>query len=144
VKLANNLMAAAHLTIAAEVVAYARSAGLDIDVFLRVINSSSGRSFITERVYPNWIQRGHFNLGFTVGLMRKDVRLAAEEIHRERLELPLLDLVKRLWQESGDLVGHAEDITRMAELPARRRASSVPAPMNHVHRMSTDFVSKKP
>lgn len=125
VKLANNLLAAAHLAVAAEVVAYARAAGLDIDVFLRVINSSSGRSFITERVYPNWIQRGNFDLGFTVGLMRKDVRLATEEIHRQRLELPLVDLVRRLWQESGDLVGDAEDITRMVELPARRQTGGL-------------------
>jgi 3-hydroxyisobutyrate dehydrogenase len=121
VKLANNLMAAAHFLVAGEVVEFIREAGVDIDTFLQVINTSTGRSFITEQVYTKWIQRGQFNLGFTVGLMRKDLRLALEEIHRHTTELPLAALVGEQWLNSVEFVGHNEDITRIVELPIRRR-----------------------
>lgn len=120
VKLANNLMAAAHFLVAGELVAFIREAGVDVDTFLQVINASTGRSFITERVYTNWIQRGNFNLGFSVGLMRKDVRLAMEEIQRQSVELPLATLVGEQWLTSGGLVSDSEDITRIVELPIRR------------------------
>jgi 3-hydroxyisobutyrate dehydrogenase len=120
VKLANNLMAAAHFLVAAELVALIRRAGLDVDNFLSVINASTGRSFITERVYPHWIQRERFDLGYAMGLMRKDVRLALDEIEHQQMDLPLVRQAGEQWLDSRDLVGDDEDITRIVELPARR------------------------
>jgi 3-hydroxyisobutyrate dehydrogenase len=119
-KLANNLMAAAHLMVAGEIVALAKKAGLEPDLFLRAINASSGRSFVSERVYPNWILNDRFDLGFTVKLMRKDVRLAQEEIERLGLQLPVVSNVARQWLESGQVVKDEEDITRIVEVTSRR------------------------
>lgn len=97
---------------------------MNVDTFLQVINASTGRSFITEQVYPKWIQQGQFNLVFAVGLMRQDVRLALEEIHRHRTDAPLAAFVGEQWLNSVELVGDSEDITRIVELPARRAGNT--------------------
>jgi 3-hydroxyisobutyrate dehydrogenase len=127
-KLANNLMAAAHFLVASEAVAFAKGAGLTPEAFLQVINASTGRSFITERVYPNWILNGRFDLGFTAKLMRKDVRLAGEQIERLRVDLPILTDVARQWLGSGEHIRDEEDVTRIVELLARRAGSNPPPP----------------
>jgi 3-hydroxyisobutyrate dehydrogenase len=126
VKLANNLMASAHLLVAGELVSFVRRAGLDVDAFLRAINASTGRSFITEVVYPKWIRPERHDLGFAVGLMRKDVRLAMEELERQDSLLPVARRVAEQWLSSGHLVGDHEDITRIVELPERRAKDAAP------------------
>jgi 3-hydroxyisobutyrate dehydrogenase len=119
-KLANNLMAASHYLVASELMLLVQQAGLDVETFLQVVNASTGRSFITERVYPTWICSNRFDVGFAIKLMRKDVRLATEEIRRMGLALPVAALVAQEWLQSGEWVGDEEDITRIVELPARR------------------------
>ncbi|MDR6891000.1 MULTISPECIES: NAD(P)-dependent oxidoreductase [Variovorax] len=123
VKLVNNLMAAAHLLVASEAIELARNSGIEAESLLEVINASTGRSFITERVYPEWILKDRFDLGFAVKLMRKDVRLAACGIERLDMTLPLLSAVTREWMDSATYVQGDEDITRIVELTRRRAAA---------------------
>lgn len=117
VKIANNLLCAAHLVTAAEAVAIARKAGLEPSQLIDAINFSSGRSGVTQVNFPTWILNGAFNSGFTMKLMRKDVRLAANLWTELGLSLPLSEEVARLWALSEEYLDDAEDFNRIVGLP---------------------------
>jgi len=112
-KIANNLMCAAHLLVAGEVTRLAEHAGVPADKLLSAINAASGRSAVTEVNYPTWILNDAFNSGFTMQLMRKDVRLAAELADSSGLVLPLTQAVTGLWQQSAATIADGEDFNRI-------------------------------
>ncbi|KAF0122047.1 MAG: 6-phosphogluconate dehydrogenase, partial [Xanthobacteraceae bacterium] len=76
-KLVNNLLVGAHLLTVSEAVRLSEAAGVPAADVLAVVNAASGRSAVSEINYPRWVLNGAFDSGFTMGLMRKDVRLAA-------------------------------------------------------------------
>lgn len=122
-KLANNLLAASQILVASEVLTAMEALGLEPQTLLSVINASTGRSFITERVYPHWILDGRRDLGFTMGLMRKDVKLAQEQLMRTNQALPVTARVAQVWLESSRaLVLDDEDVTCMTDLVTRAAA----------------------
>ncbi len=99
-KLINNLLCAAHLVTTAEAVALGRRAGLDPAALLEGLNAGSGRSAVSEVNYPRWILNDGFDSGFTMQLMRKDVRLAMELIGDMGADLPLSQQVGAFWAAS--------------------------------------------
>lgn len=118
-KIANNLLCAAHLAIAGEVVRMAEKAGVPTDRLLGGINAGSGRSFVTEFNFPTWIDSGRFDSGFTMKLMRKDVRLSQELIGALDIDLPLSRKVAELWAESAKSIADDEDFNRIVEFGTR-------------------------
>lgn len=118
-KIANNLLCAAHLTIAGEVTRMAEKAGVPTDRLLMGINAGSGRSFVTEFNFPTWVSGGKFDSGFTMKLMRKDVRLSQDLVDALHLDLPLSRKVADLWAESAKTIGDDEDFNRIVELSTR-------------------------
>ncbi len=62
---------------AAEVMAFARRAGVEPARALEAMNGASGRSAATEVNLPRWILSGRFDSGFIAGLRRKDLQLTA-------------------------------------------------------------------
>lgn len=118
-KIANNLLTASHLIIAAEVTRMAAKAGVPTDQLLQGINAGSGRSFVTEHSFPTWIANGKFDSGFTMKLMRKDVRLASELIGVLEMDLPMARKVAELWAVSAETIGDDEDFNRIVELGTR-------------------------
>jgi 3-hydroxyisobutyrate dehydrogenase len=121
-KIANNLFAAAHLLIAGEVTRMAAKAGVPTEQLLQGINAGSGRSFITEHSYPTWIMNGQFDSGFTMKLMRKDVRLSQELISALAIDLPMSAKVAELWALSAQSISDEEDFNRIVELGTRDQA----------------------
>jgi 3-hydroxyisobutyrate dehydrogenase len=121
-KIANNLFAAAHLLIAGEVTRMAAKAGVPTEQLLQGINAGSGRSFITEHSYPTWIMNGQFDSGFTMKLMRKDVRLSQELISALAIDLPMSAKVAELWALSAQSISDDEDFNRIVELGTRDQA----------------------
>jgi 3-hydroxyisobutyrate dehydrogenase len=115
-KIANNLMVAAHLLAASEVARLAEGAGVPTDRLFEGINVCSGRSAVTQVNFPTWILNGAFNSGFTMKLMRKDVRLAAELIAQTGFALPLLTEAVRLWDSSAESIADNEDFNCIVEL----------------------------
>jgi 3-hydroxyisobutyrate dehydrogenase len=110
-KLANNLLAAAHLITVSEALRLAQAAGVDPVAVLRVINAASGRAAISEVHFPRWVTSGRFDSGFSMALMRKDVRLAMALADDFALDLPLSHEVASLWQNS--IWDDSDDFTRM-------------------------------
>lgn len=113
-KLVNNLLIAQHLVTTAEAVKLARRAGLDAGKLLAAVNASSGRSGASEICFPKWILSGSFDSGFTMGLMRKDLRLALELAGKLGVNLDLGSVAGRLWSQSQDALPDGEDFNRIA------------------------------
>lgn len=115
-KLVNNLLVAANLLTVSEAMRLAAAAGVDAASVLNVVNAASGRSAVSEVNYPRWIASGAFDSGFTMGLMRKDVRLAAAMAAEAGVELPLCGMAARLWAESDAQLADGEDFNRIVTL----------------------------
>ncbi|MDN3522043.1 NAD(P)-dependent oxidoreductase [Halomonas ramblicola] len=113
VKLANNYLCAAHLLTTAEAVAMAQRAGVDPEACLNGLNSGSGRSAVSEVNFPRWILSGGFDSGFTMGLMRKDLRLAQQAARDLDLSGGLLEQVVEAWHDERHGLDDAEDFNRI-------------------------------
>ncbi len=114
-KLVNNMLVAAHLVTMGEAMRLSEAAGLSAEDALKVINTATGRSAISEVMMPRWIVSGSFDSGFAAGLMRKDVRLAAELAAATGMVLPLSALVAQIWDGTRQAIPDTADFTRMAD-----------------------------
>jgi 3-hydroxyisobutyrate dehydrogenase len=115
-KIVNNLLCAAHLLTAAEALRIAREAGVDAERLLEALNAGSGRSGVTQVNLPTWVRNGAFDSGFTMKLMRKDVRLAEQVLNELGLALPLAAATARIWTDSAATIADDEDFNRIVEL----------------------------
>jgi 3-hydroxyisobutyrate dehydrogenase len=86
-KVVNNLLFAANLVSAMEVLVMGAKAGLDPQTILDVVNVSSGRSFVTTDRIPQTVLPRTFPERFATELLFKDVKLGIDEA--ERLGSPL-------------------------------------------------------
>ncbi|HTW99687.1 MAG TPA: NAD(P)-dependent oxidoreductase [Acidimicrobiales bacterium] len=77
-KLLNNFLNAVSLAASAEVMVAAKKAGLDLSLFLEVVNKSSGVNFATLNRFPKIIHGDYLKGGLTNTLMMKDVVLYSE------------------------------------------------------------------
>jgi 3-hydroxyisobutyrate dehydrogenase len=108
-KLVNNALVAAHLRLAGEALRMARLAGVEPTAVLQAVNGASGRSAATEVNFPRWIFSDAFDSGFTAGLMRKDLALAAQ---LAGADAPLLAAALAAWR--GSAVADAADFNHVA------------------------------
>ncbi|MDO9396131.1 MAG: NAD(P)-dependent oxidoreductase [Herbiconiux sp.] len=79
-KLLNNFLNAVALSATAEVMIAGRSAGLDLDALLGVLNTSSGVNFATLNRFPKIVHGDYLKGGLSNALMMKDVLLYTELI----------------------------------------------------------------
>ena len=108
-KALNNFLGATAYTAAAEALAIGKEFGLDPAVMLDVVNTSTGRSFNTEVVFKNDVITGRYGTGFALGLLAKDVGIAAGLAESVGVPAPALELVRRRWAEAADGLGFAAD-----------------------------------
>lgn len=108
-KIANNMLAAAHLITTAEALTLAEKAGVDPNKVLEAINAGSGRSGASQAMFPNWVMNKAYNSGFTMGLMRKDIRLAKDLAQELDLNLPMTTQTEMLWQASSAEIADSQD-----------------------------------
>lgn len=114
VKLVNNLMTASHVVISAEAALLAKKAGVDPKILFDVVNASSGRSLISEVVFPPHVLTGTFDFGFSAALMRKDVRLAMALAAATETPANVTALVGTIWADSADKLAADADYTAVA------------------------------
>jgi 3-hydroxyisobutyrate dehydrogenase len=121
-KLVNNMLVAAHLLTVSEGLRLAEAAGVPAADVLAVVNAASGRSAVSEVNYPRWIHSETFDSGFTMGLMRKDVRLAADLATSADISLPMSELAAAIWARSAETFAGSEDFNRIVEQPGSDRS----------------------
>lgn len=116
VKLANNLMSAASLAIAAEAMAMGVKAGVEPAVMLEVLNASSGRNSATQDKIPKHVLNRRFDFGFANALSFKDVRLCLDEA--EALGVPMVvgAAVRQMLSITNQVHGPAADCTDLVKV----------------------------
>jgi 3-hydroxyisobutyrate dehydrogenase len=110
-KALNNFVAAAGFAACAEALLAGQRFGLDPARMVEILNVSTGRSFHTDLVLREHVVEGKFATGFQLGLLAKDVRIAAELAQALRLDAPLLRLVSERFETARDVLGYARDHT---------------------------------
>lgn len=113
-KLINNMLVAAHMITTGEAFRLAEAAGVDAEAVLQVVNAATGRSGVSEVHFPKWILSNRFDSGFSAGLMRKDVGLAADLAAEMGVDLPLSRAVAGLWLDDRETVPDSADFTRVS------------------------------
>jgi len=108
-KALNNYVAATGLAAACEAVLIGRRFGLDGETMADILNVSTGKNFATEHLLKQHILSGSFSAGFTLGLMTKDVTIAADLGEQMGLDAPLSRLVRERFTYARDKVGAGRD-----------------------------------
>jgi 3-hydroxyisobutyrate dehydrogenase len=85
--------------------------GLDPSVMIDVMNVSTGKNFNTENVVKQHVISRQFASGFALGLLAKDVKIAADLASAIDVDSPLTRLSAALLEEARDEVGFAKDHT---------------------------------
>jgi len=110
-KAINNVIAAATIAATAEGLVLGQRFGIEPQILLEVINHSTGRSQVSEGLFPSQVITRKFALGFSLGLMRKDVRLAQQLVQLLQLDLPMLETTERAWKHASNTLGEAVDFS---------------------------------
>jgi len=114
-KIINNMLTGVHLLAASEAVRAAKASGVDPEKLVEALNGGSGRNSATLTNYPTWIFNGKFDSGFTMKLMRKDVRLAMALLDGVHENAPIAKEAGRLWAASEASIGDSEDFNRIVQ-----------------------------
>lgn len=99
-KMVNQILIAAGMVAVCEGLLYARASGLDPERVLQSVGGGAAASWSLSNYYPRML-RGDFEPGFYVEHFVKDMKIAIDEAERFGLNLPGLQLAKKLY---GDLI----------------------------------------
>jgi 3-hydroxyisobutyrate dehydrogenase len=114
IKALNNLMSAAHLLASSEALLAGRQFGLDPDVMLSIVNSSSGRSGSTQVKWPKFILPQAYDSGFGLRLMLKDMRIALQLEQEVGVPAPIGQAAVAAWAAAAEDLPAAADHTEIA------------------------------
>jgi len=108
-KALNNFVAAAGFAACAEALIAGERFGLDPTRMVEILNVSTGRNFHTDMTLREHVIGGRFATGFALGLLAKDVRIAADLSRDLRYDAPLMNLVSARFDQARDALGYARD-----------------------------------
>jgi 3-hydroxyisobutyrate dehydrogenase len=103
VKALNNFLAAANYVAATEALRIGERFGVDPATLFEIINTSTGRSFVTEIVVGGNVVPGTYATGFQLALLAKDVGIAAGLASELDMadDSPALGLTNQRWQQAA-------------------------------------------
>ena len=108
-KALNNYVAATGLMAVCEAILIGKRFGLDGEVMADILNVSTGKNFATENLLKQHMLSGSFSAGFTLGLMTKDVAIAADLGEQVGLDAPISRLARDRFTYARDKVGAGKD-----------------------------------
>lgn len=113
VKALNNYVSAAGLAAACEAAIVAEKFGIDPNVLVDVLNVSTGRNNSTEVKMKPFILSGSFASAFSMALMAKDLRTAAELADELGITAEGAHDAAALWTEASQALGEGADHTEI-------------------------------
>jgi 3-hydroxyisobutyrate dehydrogenase len=113
IKALNNYVSAAGLIAACEAMHAGAAFGLDPNVVVDIINTSSGMNNTTKNKCKQYMLSGTFNAGFSTGLMAKDVRTALEIAQAMGTSTILAKPTADIWDDMEKKLGFLSDHTEM-------------------------------
>ena len=124
VKALNNYVSAAGLAAACEAVIVAEKFGVDPNVLVDVLNASTGRNNSTELKVKPFVLSGTFASAFSMALMAKDLRTAAELAEALGVEAEGARDAAELWADASQALGKGADHTEIYRYLAARSGKS--------------------
>ena len=100
VKAVNNTMLAANILSVAEAMITLKSFNVPLEKALSAINTSSGRSWVSQQRFPDHVLSRTFDYGFSIGLHSKDVSTFEEMINDHKLEVSILRKTLKTLQDA--------------------------------------------
>ncbi|KAA8735673.1 NAD(P)-dependent oxidoreductase [Acinetobacter qingfengensis] len=116
VKAVNNMLLAVHLWATTEGFTALKANGVDLQSALECINTSSGKSGVTENVFPQRVLNRHFPLTFALPLLAKDTGIALKLAQSVKLPTPLLSLTQNLIQTASLTAAPDSDFSAAVKL----------------------------
>ena len=101
VKAINNMLLAVNLWSVAEGFSTLKAHGVNLDAALNCINASSGKSLVTENIFPQRVLSREFPCTFALPLLAKDTGIALDLVHDAKLPAPILALTQSLIQAAN-------------------------------------------
>ncbi|WP_151988060.1 NAD(P)-dependent oxidoreductase [Acinetobacter oleivorans] len=98
VKAVNNMLLAVNLWSIAEGFSALKAHGVSLNEALECINASSGKSLVTETIFPQRVLSREFPVTFGLPLLAKDTGIALDLVKQAKLPAPLLSLTQSLIQ----------------------------------------------
>lgn len=119
VKAINNGLLAAHILLLAEGLSALVKQGVSGKLALEVINASSGRSNVSENLFPARVITRAFPRTFALGLLAKDLGIAMSVLQQAAVPAPLLRLTREIYQLAALELGKDVDHVEAAKLAER-------------------------
>lgn len=113
VKALNNYVSAAGLIATCEALTAAQAFGLDPKAVNQVFNTSSGKNNTTELKVEKFMLSGTYDSGFSLGLMRKDVKTAFDFIQKLDTPNALANVCTDVWSAAEQHLPTGADHTAM-------------------------------
>jgi 3-hydroxyisobutyrate dehydrogenase len=107
-KALNNVVAAATSCATAEALVIGKRFGLDPETMVGILNVSTGRSFVSE-VFGSEVLTGRYGTGFALGLLAKDVHIAASVAAAAGADVPVIALTDERFAKALTGLGPAAD-----------------------------------
>jgi 3-hydroxyisobutyrate dehydrogenase len=123
VKALNNYVSAAGFAAACEAAIVAEKFGVDPEVFVDVLNVSTGRNNSTENKMKPVVLSGTFDSGFAMALMAKDVRTASDLATELGVNAEGARAAAKLWANALAVLGNGADHSEIYRFLARGSAS---------------------
>ncbi|MBV8747573.1 MAG: NAD(P)-dependent oxidoreductase [Xanthobacteraceae bacterium] len=124
-KALNNYVSGTGFMAAVEALVIGRSFGLDPALMVDVMNESTGRNFATANTLRQEVITRAFATQFTLGLLSKDVKIAADLAEDIRVNAPLARASRDLMLRVRDIVGGDADHTAAVKYWERLNAMMV-------------------
>jgi 3-hydroxyisobutyrate dehydrogenase len=119
-KALNNYVAAAAFIASTEALRVGRRFGLSPETMMDIMNVSTGRNFNSEMTMKQHVISGKYATGFQLGLMAKDVKIAADLAEAIAIDAPLARLARAMWSEAREGEGERADFTAAIKYWQRR------------------------
>lgn len=116
VKAVNNILMAVNLCAVIEGFSTLKANGVALDSALECINASSGKSLVSENIFPNRILNREFPLTFALPLLSKDTGIALDLAQNTQLSTPVLALVRNLLNIANSQSTSENDFSTLAKL----------------------------
>jgi 3-hydroxyisobutyrate dehydrogenase len=111
-KMVNQICIAGLVQALAEGLNFAKAAGLDAEAVVDVISKGAAQSWQMENRHKTMLA-GHYNHGFAVEWMRKDLGIVFEEARRNGTSLPVTSLVDQFYAEVEQMGGQRWDTSSL-------------------------------
>jgi 3-hydroxyisobutyrate dehydrogenase-like beta-hydroxyacid dehydrogenase len=120
-KLINNMLSAANLAVASEVLVLGVRAGLEPRNMIEVLNGGTGQNSATLTKIPDHVLTRSFDYGGRLELVHKDLALLVREAAGLALDMPMSEAVTLLYEKAMEMEGLDGDMSTVIR-PMERAA----------------------